>query len=133
MSTKTVAGKLLVKPGTSVWVSHPDGGRCWTRCRPACGSSTARPTRAWPSSSPTTRSRCGRCSRGHRDTVTAPPVVWVAYPKGGRTDINRDSLWPIVGEFGVRPSGQVAIDDVWSALRFRAVKPGEPPFTGGAK
>ena len=24
--------------------------------------------------------------------------VWIAYPKGGRADINRDSLWPIVAE-----------------------------------
>ncbi|TDD70504.1 hypothetical protein E1262_09710 [Jiangella aurantiaca] len=69
----------------------------------------------------------------HRDAVTAPQVVWVAYPKGGRSDVNRDSLWPIVAEFGLRPNGQVAIDDVWSALRFRASRPGEAPFTGGAK
>ena len=26
---------------------------------------------------------------------------------------------------------QVAVDPVWSALRFRALKGGEPPFTGG--
>jgi hypothetical protein len=57
----------------------------------------------------------------------------IAYPKANRADINRDSLWPIVVEFGMRPNGQVAIDDVWSALRFRADKPGEEPFKGGAK
>jgi hypothetical protein len=34
---------------------------------------------------------------------------------------------------GPSSSGQVAIDDVWSALRFRADKPGEEPFKGGAK
>ena len=56
--------------------------------------------------------------------------MWVAYPKGNRTDLNRDSLWPILGEFGMRPISQVAIDEVWSALRFRPLADGEPPFTG---
>ena len=27
---------------------------------------------------------------------------------------------------------QVAVDDTWSALRFRALRPGEPPFTGAS-
>jgi hypothetical protein len=31
----------------------------------------------------------------------------------------------------MRPVSQVAVDEVWSALRFRLLKPGEPPFTGG--
>jgi hypothetical protein len=31
----------------------------------------------------------------------------------------------------LRPITQVAIDDYWSALRFRPLKPGEPPFMGG--
>ncbi|HEX2273101.1 MAG TPA: hypothetical protein VHG90_04415, partial [Acidimicrobiales bacterium] len=58
-------------------------------------------------------------------------VVWVAYPKGNRTDVNRDTLWPIVAEHGMRPITQVAVDDVWSALRFRPPKPGEAQFSGG--
>jgi hypothetical protein len=51
--------------------------------------------------------------------------------KGNRTDINRDSLWPILGEHGLRPVTQVSIDQVWSALRFRPLKEGEAQFTGG--
>jgi hypothetical protein len=58
-------------------------------------------------------------------------ALWVAYPKGDRTDVNRDTLWPIVGEYGLRPITQVAVDEVWSALRFRPLKEGEAPFTGG--
>ena len=52
--------------------------------------------------------------------LTKPAVFWVAYPKGNKSDINRDTLWPIVADFGMRPNGQVAIDGRWSALRFRA-------------
>ena len=49
-------------------------------------------------------------------------VLWVAYPKGSskvKTDVNRDTLWPIIQAHGWRPVRQVAIDEVWSALRFR--------------
>jgi hypothetical protein len=31
----------------------------------------------------------------------------------------------------MRPITQVAMDEVWSALRFRPLKEGEAPFTGG--
>jgi hypothetical protein len=66
------------------------------------------------------------------DALRHPQLLWVAYPKGNRSDINRDSLWPILAERGLRPIGQVALDDTWSALRFRLLQPGET-FTGGAK
>lgn len=133
MSTKTVAEKLLVKPGTSVWVSHPDRRELLDPL-PADVQSVDGPAEAavavvFADDAASVRTVLEQ----HRDTVTAPPVVWIAYPKGGRSDINRDTLWPIVAEFGLRPNGQVAVDEVWSALRFRATKPGEPPFTGGAK
>jgi hypothetical protein len=48
-------------------------------------------------------------------------LAWIAYPKAGQlgTDLNRDSLAELVAERGTRAVRQVAIDDVWSALRFR--------------
>ena len=48
-------------------------------------------------------------------------LAWVAYPKAGQlgTDLNRDSLAAILRTHGIRPVRQVALDDVWSALRFR--------------
>jgi hypothetical protein len=51
----------------------------------------------------------------------ADDLAWVAYPKAGQlgTDLNRDSLAAFMTARGVRPVRQVAIDDVWSALRFR--------------
>jgi hypothetical protein len=62
-------------------------------------------------------------------SVTTPAVeaaredrlAWIAYPKGGQlgTDLNRDSLVRAVSPLGVQPVRQIAIDDVWSALRFR--------------
>ncbi len=49
-------------------------------------------------------------------------LLWVAYPKGGskiKTDVNRDKLWQATEKTGWRPVRLVALDDVWSAMRFR--------------
>ena len=50
-------------------------------------------------------------------------VMWVAYPKGSsktlRSDINRDSIHRIVQEYGFELNRNVALDDDWSALRFK--------------
>ena len=49
-------------------------------------------------------------------------LFWIAYPKGTsrvKTDVNRDRLWEAVQPTGWRPVRQVALDDVWSAMRFR--------------
>lgn len=50
-------------------------------------------------------------------------VVWFAYPKGSskkyKSEINRDSGWKILGGAGFEPVRMVAIDEDWSAVRFR--------------
>jgi hypothetical protein len=52
-------------------------------------------------------------------------IVWMAYPKASskkvRCDFNRDTGWDAVGQAGFEPVRQVAIDEDWSALRFRRV------------
>lgn len=52
-------------------------------------------------------------------------VIWFAYPKGTskryKTALNRDTGWGTLGRAGFEPVRQVAIDDDWSALRFRRV------------
>jgi hypothetical protein len=53
-------------------------------------------------------------------------VVWFAYPKGSskryRSEINRDRGWERLGAAGFEPVRQVAVDEDWSALRFRRVE-----------
>jgi hypothetical protein len=48
-------------------------------------------------------------------------ITYVAYPKAGQlgTDLSRDSLWAMLQGQGIQPVRQIALDDVWSALRFR--------------
>ncbi len=53
-------------------------------------------------------------------------LLWFAYPKGTskkyKCDFNRDTGWAILGEQGFEPVRAVAIDEDWSALRFRQVE-----------
>ncbi len=53
-------------------------------------------------------------------------IVWFAYPKGTskkyKSEINRDKGWDILGKADFETVRQVAIDDDWSALRFRKVQ-----------
>lgn len=56
---------------------------------------------------------------------TGDAVIWVAYPKGSskkyKCEFNRDNGWAEMGKQGFEPVRQVAIDEDWSALRFRRV------------
>jgi hypothetical protein len=53
-------------------------------------------------------------------------LLWFAYPKGTSKkytcDFNRDTGWKILGSYGFEPVRMVAIDEDWSALRFRRVE-----------
>ncbi|MCB9065945.1 MAG: YdeI/OmpD-associated family protein [Chitinophagales bacterium] len=49
-------------------------------------------------------------------------LFWVAYPKKSgniKSDLTRDSFWDAFADHGYSPVMQVALDDNWSALRFR--------------
>jgi len=130
MSTKTVADKLLIRPGTTLWLSDgarlglleplPAGVRIVDRMEAA--------TTAVVFASDAASLRA--ILEAERDRLAFPAAFWVAYPKGNRSDINRDSTWPILASVGMRPVSQVSLDEVWSGLRFRPLKPGETPFPG---
>jgi hypothetical protein len=52
-------------------------------------------------------------------------IVWFAYPKGTskryKSQIDRDNGWNVLGHEGLEPVRMVAIDEDWSAKRFRRV------------
>jgi hypothetical protein len=53
-------------------------------------------------------------------------LTWVSYPKSGQlgTDLNRDSLAALLSTSGLQPVRQIALNEVWSALRFRPARAG---------
>ena len=49
-------------------------------------------------------------------------LLWIAYPKkssGTETDLTRDEGWRTLAELEYEPVRQVALNAIWSALRFR--------------
>ena len=128
---KSVAEKLLIKPNTTLWSSHADRvalvGPLPDGVDTVGAMDEATTAIVFADSGAAAR----EILAAQKDRLHSPAVFWVAYPKANKADINRDSLWPILSEYGMRPITQVAVDDTWSALRFRALKEGEAPFTGG--
>ncbi len=53
-------------------------------------------------------------------------ILWMCYPKGTskkfKCDFNRDTGWASLGKLNLEPVRMVAIDEDWSALRFRKVE-----------
>ena len=55
-------------------------------------------------------------------TVVPGALVWITYPKktsGVESDLSREAVWAAMEGTGWRPVSQIAIDEIWSALRFR--------------
>jgi hypothetical protein len=58
--------------------------------------------------------------------VEGDPIIWFAYPKGSskryKCEFNRDTGWAALGAAGFEGVRMVAIDEDWSAVRFRRAK-----------
>ena len=117
-STKPLWQKLFIKGGTVLLVNAPAGYD-----KVLAGSPAKVTTRA----------------SGTADTVllfttdeaqlksTLPPAVrsmgptsnlWIAYRKGSK-ELHRDTLGKLGQTFGFTPVSLVAVDDTWSAMRFK--------------
>ncbi len=60
------------------------------------------------------------------DVIEEDGILWLSYPKKSSkkykgSDCSRDKVGAMLGEEGYEPVRQVAIDEDWSALRFRQV------------
>lgn len=51
--------------------------------------------------------------------------LWLCYPKGTskkyKSDINRTKSWEVFSTYEFEPVSQVAIDENWTAMRFRNI------------
>ena len=58
-----------------------------------------------------------------KEKIEGDAIIWFAYPKKTAksyvTHINRDKGWDSVEQLGFKGVRQVAIDETWSAIRFR--------------
>ncbi len=60
------------------------------------------------------------------DKLKGDAILWMCYPKGSsknyQCEFNRDTGWAMLAQKGLETVRQVAIDEDWSALRFRKVE-----------
>jgi hypothetical protein len=115
-----VSAKLQIKPGQRV-ITLTGGGEVPVIDAPGTE----------PAGSPEAADVVLAFVRGKADlaAVAGPAIAaarlgklaWIAYPKAGQlgTDLNRDILAAALAGEGVQPVRQVAINETWSALRFR--------------
>jgi hypothetical protein len=118
MNAKPVAAKLGIRPAQSVFVINPPGdyatlvgglppGTTVVRHRPADVVHLF------------ARTLVELAEHGAEATAAVKPggMVWISYPKGGASELKRDMLHDAIT--GWQPVTQIAIDETWSALRFR--------------
>ena len=121
-----IGAKLQINPGTAVAVLGLPG-EVTVKLPDGCSESTdvADASRADVVIVFTTNSASLKAvGQPAIDAALKDRLAWVAYPKGGKlgTDLSRDVLARLMLERGLQPVRQVAIDEVWSALRFRPAK-----------
>lgn len=78
---------------------------------------------AWALAFAVTQDELDKASRALAKATDGDAQVWIAYPKGSskryRCEFNRDSGWTVLREASFDTVRMVAIDEDWSALRFR--------------
>src|SRR5215813_9080411 len=104
---KTVADKLLIKPDSTVWCSIASGvgliGGLPEGATTVKSLAQASVAVLFAEDADSVRALLAK----HAANLTSPSAFWVAYPKGNRTDINRDSLWPLLSGYRMRPISQI--------------------------
>jgi hypothetical protein len=121
----SLADKLQIRQGQALAVQNAPAGSLERLALELAGISVT----AEPAAPPdgvllfvTSLDEAERLAPGAMRAARPDGLVWIAYPKGSsgvKTDVNRDRLWEALQPTGWRPVRQVALDDVWSAMRFR--------------
>jgi predicted SnoaL-like aldol condensation-catalyzing enzyme len=73
----------------------------------------------------TKKSDIAKSAKKLLQSATPGALVWITYPKktsGMDSDLSREAVWAAMEGTGWRPVSQIAIDEVWSALRFRPIE-----------
>lgn len=81
-----------------------------------------------------TQAQLDRASKILAAASEGDAVIWFAYPKGTSKrytcEFSRDSGWGVIRDAGFDSVRMVAIDDDWSALRFRRMQYMKPAAKG---
>ncbi len=128
MSEKTLSQKLLIKPGNRLLLLNaPEGYAARLNDLPAgCVLETVPAEAAfdWVQAFVYHEADIHQYAALAMQSAKAGAIVWFAYPKKTgaiKTDISRDHGWQSVVSAGWEGVTQIALDDTWSALRFRPI------------
>jgi hypothetical protein len=124
-STKSLAQKLLIKPGMKVALLHaPEGYRARLEPLPADVTLTEAPAAGHDLVHLFVRSAAALTAYFGTALESLQPggILWISYPKKSgaiKTDITRDHGWEVVQQADWHGVTQISLDATWSALRFR--------------
>ena len=127
MSDKTIAQKLLIKPGYRVaFVNAPRGYKTLLGALPKNVTVAPKPTGALDLIQVFVANQNELDAQlAKLKPVLHPKIIlWITYLKGTakiKTDINRDSIYAYALRLGLQGVAMISIDDDWSALRLKVV------------
>jgi len=122
VSPSPLAKKLLVKPGyRAALVNAPAGFAKRLEPLPdgASVAEGAGPGNDLVLAFARDSTELSRVASSAARLVKADGLLWICYPKGGKSDLSRDVLWDILSKDGFTGVTLVSVDAIWSAMRFR--------------
>jgi hypothetical protein len=125
MSAKTLAQKLFIRENYKVLlVNAPKGYAELLGALPAGARVVTRANQAvdFIQIFATTKAEMDELAARAKPLLKQDGLLWLTYPKAGQmnTDLKREVVWECGEAVGMHAVAQIAVDDVWSALRFKA-------------
>jgi hypothetical protein len=125
MSEKSVAQKLLIREDYTVLLVNVPKGYRDTLGKLPNGAKVVT-----ESSKPVdfiqifaaTKAEMTELFRKVKSLLKEEGLLWATYPKAGQmgTDLKREVVWQCGQTVSMHPVSQIAVDQVWSALRFKS-------------
>ena len=117
-STKPLWQKLFIKGGTVLLMNAPPGYAKLLDGSPAKvttrGSGSADTILAFASDEAQAKASLAAAGKA----MAPESSLWIAYRKGDK-QLHRDTLWKLAEPLGFTGVSLVAVDDTWSAMRFK--------------
>lgn len=120
---QTLARKLKIKPGNKVLIiNQPQNLKDLLEGDGVTLTDKAEPDMDVVLAFFTTKAEVDRKIDPMIHAIGEKGILWVAYPKGTakkETDLNRDILYAHLAKKSLQGVAMVAVDDTWSAMRFK--------------
>jgi hypothetical protein len=125
MAASSLAKKLGLKPGRRALILNaPDGYRELLDPLPEGVDVTTTPDGTFDFVQVFAKNQADLAEYAPAALAAVKPggMLWIAFPKKTskiQTDISRDTGWDVIRQAGWQGIFLIAVDEVWSAMRFR--------------